>query len=114
VDGWRRKIERLGTLNFPAAARDIAATQKIRNPVVEVAIDARGKLVKAQIQRSSGAAQLDAAALQILRLASPFEPFPVELARQVRMLRFAYEWRFECVGTLCAPQASPHTAQYER
>ena len=31
---------------------------------------------------------------QILKLASPFDPFPPELARQYRVLRFAYEWQF--------------------
>ena len=30
----------------------------------------------------------------ILRLASPFDPFPPELARDYRVLRFAYEWQF--------------------
>jgi len=34
----------------------------------------------------------------ILRLASPFDPFPSELARDYRTLRFPYEWRFEAGG----------------
>ena len=33
-------------------------------------------------------------ALSILRLASPFDPFPKELSKQYDELRFAYEWQF--------------------
>lgn len=95
VDGWRRKVERLGTLNFPAAARRALASGKTRSPIVEVSLAKDGTLQDSKIQRSSGSPQLDAAALQILRLASPFDPFPPELADRVQLLRFAYEWRFE-------------------
>lgn len=88
---WRAKVERIGTLNFPAAARQAGANA---NPVIQVAIDADGRLEQATVQRSSGDPQLDQAALSILRLASPFAPFPPELARRYRVLRFVYEWQF--------------------
>jgi periplasmic protein TonB len=88
---WRAKVERIGTLNFPAAARS-AGTHA--SPVIEVAIDSRGRLVKAAIRRSSGDPALDQAALSILKLASPFDPFPPDLARRYRLLRFVYEWQF--------------------
>lgn len=90
LDGWRHKVERLGTLNFPRAAR--AAAQA--NPVLEVAIGADGQLESARIRHSSGSTELDQAALAILGLASPFDPFAPELAAQYRVLRFAYEWQF--------------------
>jgi protein TonB len=95
VDAWRRKVERLGTLNFPAAARRALASGKTHSPVIEVSLLANGDLQDAKIQRSSGSPQLDQAALQILRLASPFDPFPPELKDRFSVLRFAYEWRFE-------------------
>jgi periplasmic protein TonB len=88
---WRAKVERIGTLNFPAAARQAGTNA---SPVIEVAIDSQGRLVKAAIRRSSGDPELDQAALSILRLASPFDPFPPELARRYRVLRFVYEWQF--------------------
>ncbi len=92
LDGWRRRVERIGTVNYPNAARRDGLTG---SPVIEVAIERDGHLRSARIQRSSGHAEIDAAALDILRLASPFDPFPPELARDYQSLRFAYEWQFE-------------------
>ncbi len=91
LDSWRRKVERIGTLNFPAAARAALSTA---SPVVEVGIRADGTLDRVLIRRSSGNPELDQAALAILRLASPFDPFPPELAAEHSVLRFAYEWQF--------------------
>ena len=90
LDAWRRKVERIGTLNYPTVAR-VAGDAA---PVVEVHIAADGKLTQALIRRSSGNAELDQAALEILKLASPFDPFPPELAKAHPALGFAYEWRF--------------------
>jgi protein TonB len=91
LDAWRRKVERIGTLNYPIAARH-AGVQV--SPIVEVAIGSDGRLEQARIRRASGFADLDHAALEILKLASPFDPFPPELATKYHTLRFAYEWLF--------------------
>jgi protein TonB len=91
LDAWRRKVERVGTLNYPAAA---LAKRGTASPVLEVAIGTHGQLEKAQIRRSSGIPELDQAALDILKQASPFDPFPADLAKEYRLLRFAYEWQF--------------------
>ena len=53
-----------------------------------------GASSSASIRRSSGDPELDQAALSILRLASPFDPFPPELAQHYRVLHFVYEWQF--------------------
>jgi protein TonB len=91
LDAWRRKVERIGTLNFPAVARTTSAAA---SPLVSVAIAADGKIQSAVIRRSSGDAELDQAALATLKLASPFDPFPPDLAAHYRVLHFAYEWQF--------------------
>jgi protein TonB len=88
---WRAKVERIGTLNFPAAARHAGTNA---SPVIEVAIDADGRLAYAAIRRTSGDPELDQAALSILKVASPFDPFPPQLAHRYRTLRFVYEWQF--------------------
>ena len=98
LDGWRRKVERLGTLNYPTVAREQA--NRTQWPVLEVEITANGYLKTAKIRRSSGDRRLDDAALQILKLASPFDPFPSDMAKVFPELGFAYEWRFERGGPL--------------
>jgi protein TonB len=91
LDAWRQKVERIGTINYPTAARH----SRVRsNPVIEVGISSDGSLEKILIRRSSGDIELDHAALAVLKLASPFDAFPPELAQQYRVLRFVYEWRF--------------------
>lgn len=89
---WKRKVERVGTLNFPSAARRSGLSG---SPVVEVEIAANGRLREVKVRRSSGYGALDQAALTILRLASPFNPFPADLAAEYSRLRFAYQWDFE-------------------
>ncbi|TLY56502.1 MAG: TonB family protein, partial [Gammaproteobacteria bacterium] len=68
LDAWRRKVERVGTINYPSAARGAPAQA---SPVVEVGIAASGALDRVVIRRSSGNPGLDQAALAILKLASP-------------------------------------------
>ncbi len=88
---WKTKVERIGTLNIPGADE----LAKLRSyPVLEVAIDANGSLKEAVVRNSSGYRSLDQAALEILRIAAPFEPFPKGLRDSYDVLRFEYEWHF--------------------
>lgn len=91
LDAWKRRIEQVGTVNFPNAAR---RSKLSGNPVVEVVLASSGGLVRADVRRSSGYGELDAAAMDILKLAAPFDAFPEELAARHDVLRFAYEWQF--------------------
>ena len=91
LDGWKRRVERVGTLNFPNEARRRGMSG---NPVLEVAISADGSLDQVVVRRSSGHRELDNAALGIVRLASPFDPFPPAMRERYPVLRFAYEWQF--------------------
>jgi periplasmic protein TonB len=91
LDSWRRKIERVGTMNFP----DVARRQKLSGtPVIEVTIGADGKLLQTIVRRSSGHAEIDEAAMRILKLAAPYDPFPGELSAKHDQIRIAYEWQF--------------------
>ncbi len=91
LDGWKRRIERAGTLNFPNEARHSSLSG---NPVLEVAIRADGSLEQVVVRRTSGHRELDNAAVAIVRLASPFDPFPPAMRGRYPVLRFAYEWQF--------------------
>jgi len=91
LDAWRRKVERVGTMNFPDAARRAKLSG---TPVLEVTVAADGRLTDAVVRRSSGHPEIDEAAIRILRLAAPFEPFPRELGATHDEMRIAYEWQF--------------------
>jgi protein TonB len=91
LDSWRRKIERVGTMNFP----DVARRRKLSGtPVIEVTIGADGKLLNAAVRRTSGHAEIDEAALRILKLAAPYDRFPGELTAKHDEIRISYEWQF--------------------
>ena len=91
LDAWKRRVEQVGTLHFPDEAR---RRNLSGNPVIEVALASNGGLINAVVRRSSGHVELDRSAIAILKLATPFEPFPTELAARHDVLRFAYEWQF--------------------
>jgi protein TonB len=91
LNNWKTKVERIGTLNFPRAAW----LQGIdKHPIVEVAITASGDLREVVVRGSSGDRALDQAAVDIVHLAAPFEPFSAALREDYDVVRFAYEWHF--------------------
>ena len=92
LDAWRHRIERIGTANYPLDS--VRRSHLTGNPVLEVRIAADGRLVDAVVSRSSGHVELDQAALNILRLSAPFEPFPRMLAAEHDSVRLTYEWQF--------------------
>lgn len=88
---WRRKVERVGNLNYPDAARRERIYGSLR---LLVAINRDGTLHEVQVLESSGQPILDQAALRIVRLAAPFAPFSGDLA-DVDVLEIIRTWRFE-------------------
>jgi protein TonB len=46
------------------------------------------------VRKTSGSKMLDQAALNILRRAAPFDPFPEAVRLDYDKLRFAYKWQF--------------------
>lgn len=91
LDGWRRRVERIGTANYPDA---FLGNLSVGRPTLEVVIAADGRLDDIVVRRSSGDKALDQAALKILRLAAPFDPLPDAIRADYDVLRFAYEWDF--------------------
>lgn len=92
LDNWKRRIEAVGDEYFPELGELDGMTG---SPTLEVSIEASGQLAEVIIRQSSGSTVLDKAALDILRRASPFEPFPPEVAADYDRLRFAYKWVFD-------------------
>lgn len=91
LSGWRRRVERVGTINYPA---QFLGEIGLGRPTLEVVIAADGGLDDIVVRKSSGDKALDQAALKILRLAAPFEPLPEDIRKEYDVLRFAYEWDF--------------------
>jgi protein TonB len=91
LDGWRRRVERIGTANYP---KELLGSIGAGRPTLEVVIAADGSLDDIVVRRSSGDNALDQAALRILRLAGPFAPLPDSIRADYDVLRFAYEWDF--------------------
>ena len=89
LDNWRLKVEAIGTKNLPEQNLPTPV-----NPTLEVTIGAKGQLIDTVVRYSSGDRSIDQAALNILRLAEPFDPPPESVLQDHEALRFAYEWRF--------------------
>jgi protein TonB len=90
ADAWRVKIERIGTLNFPAEARG----KIYGNLQLTVIIRADGTVEKVELDRSSGLKVLDEAARKIVRMATPFAAFPPDIRREVDQIIITRTWFF--------------------
>src|SRR5699024_4491626 len=91
-DAWRKKVERIGNLNYPEEARRQGLYGSLR---VLVIIRSNGSIERMNILESSGQPILDKAALNIVRLAAPFAPFTGELAANYDQVEIIRTWRFE-------------------
>ncbi len=91
LNAWRKKVERVGNLNYPAEAR---RQQIFGNVRLLVALLPDGSVDRVQVLESSGYPMLDQAAVDIVRLAAPFSPFPPELRQEVDVLQIIRTWSF--------------------
>jgi protein TonB len=92
LDRWRRHVEEVGSTHYPLQA--LHRQGFTGNPVLEVQLLASGTLGEVRLLHTSGEPALDRAAMGILHLAVPFEPFPAELLAHHDALRLTYEWQF--------------------
>jgi protein TonB len=88
---WQRKIEAVGNLNYPEAARRGGIYGSLR---LLVAINANGSLKEVRVLQSSGEPILDQAAQNIIRLAEPFPPFSEALLKTTDVLEIVRTWQF--------------------
>lgn len=91
LDAWKQKVERVGALNYPEAARG----KIYGSVVVTVELNVRdGSIRSAEVTRSSGHKILDEAALRILQRAAPFGPVPRSGLTDETVLVFIRTWQF--------------------
>ena len=89
-EDWRSKVERVGTLNYPAEARG----KIYGNLRLEVTIRPNGTVESVKLERSSGLKVLDEAAFRIVRMAAPYGEFPADIRRDTDLLVITRTWFF--------------------
>jgi protein TonB len=89
-EDWRAKVERIGTANYPPEA----SGRIYGNLRLTVAILPDGSVQSIELDRSSGLKVLDAAAFKIVRMATPFAPFPPDIRRDTDLLVITRTWFF--------------------
>lgn len=92
MEAWRRKVEAIGNLNYPREAKEHGIFGSL---ILHVAINADGSLEQVRVVRSSGHAVLDQAAINIVRLAAPYAPFPKDIKAETDVLDITRVWQFQ-------------------
>lgn len=90
IEDWRQKIERIGTLNYPEAARG----KLYGSLLLTVTINADGHVARIDINRSSGHKVLDDSARRIVQMASPYSAFPPDIRRDTDVIEITRTWYF--------------------
>jgi len=90
VEDWRQKVERIGNLNYPSAARG----RLYGNLVLTAVIKSDGSLDRVEVSRSSGQQVLDQAAARIVKLAAPYAAFPEAIRRDTDVIEITRTWTF--------------------
>jgi protein TonB len=91
VEDWRMKVEQIGNLNYPAAARQKKLYGSL---ILTVFIRSDGSVEKVEVNRKSGHRILDAAAVKIVEMAGPYAPFPDDIRRDTDILSITRTWTF--------------------
>jgi periplasmic protein TonB len=91
VDSWRQKVEKIGNLNYPEAAKNQKLYGKLQ---MTVSIKADGSLEDIEVNRSSGHKILDEAAKRIVYLGAPYAQFTDDIRREIDVLSITRTWTF--------------------
>ncbi|KAF0191076.1 MAG: periplasmic protein TonB [Gammaproteobacteria bacterium] len=92
LDGWRKKVEQIGNLNYPEEARRRNLSGSL---ILHVAIRADGTPITIDIRRSSGSKILDDAAKRIVQLAAPYAAFSDGMRKDTDVLHITRTWQFQ-------------------
>lgn len=88
---WQDKVQRIGNMNYPEAARDGKLSGSLE---LSVGINTDGSLYRVDILRSSGHKELDVAAINIVKLAAPYAKLPEGVRDEVDILFIKRRWIF--------------------
>ena len=93
-EAWRKKVERIGNLNYPLEAK----RKRINGSLmlsVDINPDGSVPLDGIVISRSSNYKVLDDAAIKIVRLGAPYAAIPENVLKGHDMITIIRTWRFE-------------------
>jgi len=90
-ESWRKKVERIGTLNFPDEAIRARLTGDVR---MAVTISSDGTIKTVKITKYSGHKVLDDAAVRIVKMAAPYARFPDEISKDYDEIVIVRTWQF--------------------
>ncbi len=90
-DKLRARIEKIGTANYPTAAKKLNLYGKL---VLTFSIKKDGTIETIEVEQTSGYKVLDAAAKRIIKLSTPFSPFPEAIRKEADILHFTRTMRF--------------------
>ncbi len=91
VESWRQKVERIGNMNYPEAAKAQKLYGQLR---MTVSIKADGSLESVIIDQKSNYPVLDEAAKRIVELAAPYAVFPDDIKKDTDILSITRTWTF--------------------
>jgi len=91
VESWRQKVERIGNMNYPEAARAQKLYGQLR---MTVSIKADGTLESVVIDQASPHEVLNEAAKRIVELAAPYAVFPEDIKKDTDILSITRTWTF--------------------
>lgn len=92
---WTERVEMMGNQHFPQTALEEQIFGSLRLSVI---VNSNGSVEKVEILKPSGHPILDQAAMQIVRLAGPFDSFPPEIRQNADQLDIIRTWHFEISG----------------
>ena len=89
-EAWRQKVERIGALNYPEAAKSgIFGSLRLT-----VSLTQAGKIENIIIDKSSGYTELDKAAISIVEMGSPYAKFSNRMRNEVDIIHITRTWKF--------------------
>ncbi len=88
---WVERVERIGNLNYPDAARRDGLTGSL---ILIVGIFKNGDIESIEVDKSSGHALLDDAAKRIVQDAAPFDAMTGKLGQETDILYIVRTWEF--------------------
>jgi len=94
MKSWEMKVERIGNMNYPQAAKREGLNGSL---MLSVDINPDGSVPPSGIviSRSSGHKVLDDAAIKIVRLGAPYAVIPEDVLKGNDMLTIIRTWKFE-------------------